>query len=177
MRRIAFLGFALSLWTVCQLCGVTGQQITTRPTGAIDGPATTLPTDPLQRAATKALRGDFGPLKPWQRNGYAAALKRGVTVQGKAWVTSYYPSEGFWPGKPTRSGIGVSLRSAAVCRREWQSLRGRWVWTAAYGLRVIEDTGANSNHKYAARKGADRWLDFYFLRNHPANPVTPFAIW
>ena len=49
MRRLALLGLAGSLWAVCHLCGVTGQRLVTRPAEAADGPATTLPADPLQR--------------------------------------------------------------------------------------------------------------------------------
>jgi len=134
-----------------------------------------LPEDPLQRCATKALRGDYGPLKPWQRDGYAAALAQGTTVQGRAWVTSYYPAEGFPRGQHCRSGIGVSERSAAVRSCDWTKHRGQWVWTAAYGIRVVEDTGANSNHRAALRHGADLWLDYWFPRARNGNPVTPFA--
>jgi len=139
--------------------------------------AADLPQDPLQRCATKALRGDFGTIKPWQAKGYRAALTEGVTVQGKAWVTSYYPQEGFWRGKPTRSGIGVTERSAAVQRRDWQRHRGAYVWTQAYGLRIVEDTGANSNTRVARNRGAGIWLDYWFPRPYRANPVTKYAIW
>ena len=134
-----------------------------------------LPADLLQRCATKALRGDFGKLKSWQRAGYAAALQHGATVQGRAWTTSYYPSEGFPRGQHCRSGIGVSERSAAVRSCDWRKCRGCYVWTAAYGIRVVEDTGANSNHGVACRKGADIWLDYWFPRARNANPVTPYA--
>jgi len=136
-----------------------------------------LPTDPLQRCATKALRGDFGKLKFWQAKGYQTAITKGVTVQGKAWVTSYYPQEGFRRGKPTRSGIGVTERSAAVQRRDWQRHRGDYVWTQAYGLRIVEDTGANSNTRVAKNRGANIWLDYWFPRPYRANPVTSYAIW
>ena len=138
--------------------------------------APALPQDPFLRCATKALRGDYGKLKPWQRRGYAYGLKHRVTCWGKAWTTSYYPAEGFYRGKPTRSGIGVSERSAAICSSKWRTHRGRYVWTQAYGIRVIEDTGADNNQRVARRKGCRLWLDYWYPRNHPANPITPFVI-
>lgn len=141
------------------------------------GHAQQLPEDPLQRCAHKALRGDYGRLQPWQRRGYELARRTGATIQGRAWVTSYYPSEGFRRGQSTRSGVGVSARSAAVARHRWARLRGRYVWTAAYGLRVIEDTGANRNDQVARRKGADLWLDYWFPHPRNQNPVTGYAIW
>jgi len=115
------------------------------------------------------------PLKPWQKSGYQAALAQGVTVQGRAWCTSYYEAEGFPRGQGTRSGIGVSERSAAVTRDTWQQHRGQWVWTAAYGIRVVEDTGANSNRAAARRHGASIWLDYWWPRSRNRNPVTLYA--
>ena len=139
--------------------------------------ATELPSDPFQRTAVKALRGDFGKLKPWQVSGYKAGLTAGVTVQGLAWVTSYYPQEGFYRGKGTRSRVGVSERSAAVSRATWAQRRGMYVWTAAYGIRIIEDSGATSNDRVARRKGADTWVDKWFPRPMNRNPVTLYAMW
>ena len=131
--------------------------------------------DPLQACAAKALRGDFGTIPNWKLKVYQKVAAQGLTAQGKAWVTSYYPSEGFPRGQHTRSGIGVSERSAAVYRRDWKRLRGCYVWTAAYGLRVVEDTGANSNHRHAIRNNADIWLDYWFPRPMRGNPVTAYA--
>lgn len=135
-----------------------------------------LPNDPLQRCAIKALRGDYGRLKTWQRRGYEKALKRRITVQGLAWVTSYYPQEGFHAGDVTRSGVGVSQRSAACIEARWKKWQGRFVWTAAYGLRIIEDMGANSNEVVARKKGARIWFDYWFPRPYRQNPVTKFAV-
>ena len=134
-----------------------------------------LPHDPFQRVAIKALRGDYGQLRPWQKAGYASGLAQGVTVQGTAWVTSYYPAEGFRRGKATRSGIGVSERSAAVTRDTWYQRRGQWVWTQSYGIRVVEDTGANFNRAAAHKHGASIWLDYWWPVPHNRNPVTAYA--
>lgn len=134
-----------------------------------------LPTDPLQRCAHRALRGDFGRIHQWQGDGYRAAIASGATVQGTAWVTSYYPSEGFVEGQCTRSGNGVSLRSAAVRRADWRQRRGQYIWTAAYGIRIVEDTGADRNQRIAQRRGAEIWLDYWFRGPKRGNPVTPYA--
>lgn len=133
-----------------------------------------LPSDPLQRCAARALYGDFGKLNPWQTSGYKAAVEDGVTVQGLAWVTGYYPWE--HDGHNTRSGRKPSLRSAAVQRRDYHACLFRYVWTSAYGLRIVEDSGANSNTRVARRYGADRWLDYYWRTRHDRNPVTEYAI-
>jgi hypothetical protein len=134
----------------------------------------TLPTDPLQACATRAMRGDFGRLKPWQELGYRQALATGATVQGSAWVTSYYPWE--HDGHRTRSGRKPSHRSAAVQSRDFKRQVFRFCWTGAYGLRIVEDSGANRNTRYARHKGADAWLDYYWQTRHDRNPVTAYAI-
>lgn len=157
------------------LAGATPARQTYTEPQPCAGESSPLPADLLQRCATKALRGDFGKLAGWQEDGYQRALDKGITVQGKAWVTSYYPAEGFYRGKHTASGRGVSERSAAVCQRERHMLLRHYVWTAAYGMRIVEDTGANSNHRVASRKGADRWIDYWFARPHNHNPVTAYA--
>lgn len=142
-----------------------------------------LPQDPLQRCATKAINGDFGKLKDWQAKGYKLAIKHGVTVQGKAWVTSYFPSEGFREGDCTASGRGVSIRSAAVKINDFKKLKLMYVWTNYYGIRIVEDCGANSNLRKAQSQykkdhpiqSAKIWLDYWFPHRRGDNPVTPYA--
>ena len=41
--------------------------------------------------ANKALAGDFGKLKPWQRKGYENGLRRHKVK--RCWLTQYYPQE------------------------------------------------------------------------------------
>jgi hypothetical protein len=173
MRRTTIIAVALAA-TLAGWASATEEQ-TTGACAPIVAQTPDLPTDPLQRVAQKAIRGDFGVIPAWKLNGYKAALATGATVQGRAWVTSYYPSEGFYEGKRTRSGIGVTMRSAAVQRADWKRFRGCWVWTAAYGIRLVEDTGANSNTRVARSKGADRWLDYWFPKARNGNPVTEYA--
>ena len=145
-------------------CCPQAPQHTTAPERAL------LPGDPFQRAATKALRGDYGPLKDWQANAYAWGLAQGVTCTETACVTTYYPQEGFWRGKPMRSGKGVNDRYAAVYSSDWRELRGCYVWVMPAenldgvvfgGMRQVMDTGANSNASIAAEWFADRWLDYW----------------
>lgn len=174
MRRTTIIAVALAA-TLAGLTSATEEQTAGACAPIVAQTPDALPSDPLQRVAQKAIRGDFGVIPAWKLNGYKAALATGATVQGRAWVTSYYPSEGFYEGKPTRSGIGVTLRSAAVQRADWKRFRGCWVWTAAYGIRLVEDTGANSNTRVARSKGADRWLDYWFPKARNGNPVTEYA--
>jgi hypothetical protein len=152
------------------------------------GPATPVgidgKPDALQVCAAKALHGDFGRLKPWQTTGYRQALSTGATVQGTAWVTGYYPYECMRRDRKTgkrvlcntRSGRKPTLRSAAVRYDAFNDHVFQFCWTGAYGLRVVEDSGANSNTRYARHKGADAWLDYYWQTRHDRNPVTPYAI-
>ncbi len=146
-----------------------------------------LPADPFQRCAVKALRGDYGMLADWQRRGYQAGLAAGVTVQGTATVTTYYPQEGCYRGKAMRSGVGVTERYAACLRREWPRLRGSYVWVQPTmnsqgrlvgGIRQIMDTGANSNHsRFGTRMGSDRWLDYWYPTPTELVRRAPYAIW
>ncbi len=146
-----------------------------------------LPADPFQRCAVKALRGDYGTLADWQRRGYQAGLAAGVTVQGTATVTTYYPQEGFPRGQATRSGAGVCEKHAACLRREWPRLRGSYVWVQPTtnsqgrlvgGLRQIMDTGADSNHRrFGTRMGSDRWLDYWYPTPTELVRRAPYAIW
>lgn len=115
-----------------------------------------LPTDPMRRCAVKALRGDYGELQAWQREGYEAALRRQPLIL-RAWVTTYYPSEGFPRGQMCRWGIGVSERVAAANKLPPKT----WVWHPRTGIRQVWDTGAHSNDRRASRLGADLWIDFW----------------
>jgi hypothetical protein len=139
-------------------------------------PGSLLSDDPFQCCARRALRGDFGPLEQWQRNAYAWGLAQGVTVQGTATLTTYYPQEGHRRGDEMRSGIGVNERYAAVLQREWRPLQQCYVWVEPTlnsrgqwvgGIRQVMDTGANSNHRrFALRYGTDRWLDYWYPQPH-----------
>ena len=119
-----------------------------------------LPADPCLRCAVKALRGDFGPLEPWQRVGYEQALRHGV-VWADAWVTQYYPQEGHHRGDETRWGYRVDERCAAA-----NELPGfSFVWSNRFGLRQVLDTGADRNDRVArSRWGAEHWVDIWVPR-------------
>jgi len=115
-----------------------------------------LPDEPLQRCATKALSGWFGELEDWQREGYERALQ-GDVRQVRAWVTTYFPEEGFPRGQTTRYGHGVDERCVAANLLPAYT----WVWHPRTGIRQVLDTGARRNDRVARRKGADLWLDFW----------------
>lgn len=118
-------------------------------------PATDLPSDPFQRTATKALRGDYGKLATWQRAGYAAGLQQGVTVSRCLVLTQYNGNEA--SGKRDRRGRACTMRTAASNRIPENS----YIWTERTGLRQVLDTGARSNDVIARRKGGI-WCDIWF---------------
>ena len=116
-----------------------------------------LPADPFRRTATLALRGAYGPLKPWQREGYARGLALGVTCSKRVWTTCFYGTEGC--GRRCRYGR-CSMSTAAANRLPF----GCYVWHPFTGLRRIEDRGSHANDARADRKGADLWVDVWYPR-------------
>lgn len=134
-----------------------------------------LPTDPFQRCATKALRGDFGKLADWQRAAYKRGLAQGVTAGRKAWLTAYYGTRP--DGRRDRYGNPCTWRHAAA--RDEQVPRNAYIWTAESGLRQVLDTGAKSNISRARAKGACTWIDAWLpspRHNHWGSTVTPLAV-
>ncbi len=118
--------------------------------------AHSLPADAFQRCAVKALRGDYGPLQEWQRVAYQRGLDIGAR-QVRAWVTTYYPEEGFPRGQMCRWGYPVSERVAAA-----NLLPARtFIWLPEAGVRQVLDTGARSNDAVAQRLGGSLWLDIW----------------
>lgn len=112
------------------------------------------PADDFQRCRAKALRGDFGVLKPWQYEAYLRA--EGVTVRpGRLWVTHYWPAEGRQSQVDCRGNRCTS--TTAACNALGY---GTVVWLSnPCGLRVIRDRGARRNDRQARRYKADFWLD------------------
>lgn len=116
-----------------------------------------LPTDPFQRCAVKALRGDYGTLKPWQAKGYALGLERSVKANAKVWLTVYYGNRRH--GQIDRRGRKCTMRTAAAT----SIAENAYVWCSPPGeLRQILDTGSKRNDGRARRKGAERWVDFWY---------------
>lgn len=110
-----------------------------------------LPDDPLQRASAKALRGDFGPLQPWQRQWYER-------VQGAeiAPVTVNATQYGLWD--PQRYKGDTYHIACNVLPR------GTVVWLEATGmLHVVTNRGASSNDRTARGKPwyAAYWIDVW----------------
>lgn len=149
-------------------------QIATLFAATLAAPAD-LPRDPFQRAATKALAGQFGDLHHWQRDAYARGLAAGVTADKRAWLTAYYGTRP--DGKRDRYGRPCTLRHAAA--RDEQVPRRAFVWTAESGIRQVLDTGAKSNIRRARAKGAHVWIDAWLpspSHNTWGSTVTPLAV-
>jgi len=149
-------------------------QIATLFAATLAAPAD-LPRDPFQRAATKALAGQFGELHHWQRDAYARGLSAGVTADRTAWLTAYYGTR--TDGKRDRYGRPCTMRHAAA--RDEQVPRRAFVWTAQSGIRQVLDTGARSNMSRARKKGADVWIDAWLpspAHNSWGSTVTPLAV-
>lgn len=118
-------------------------------------PVPDLPSDPFQYAATKALRGDYGKLATWQREGYTAGLQQGVTVSRCLVLTQFNGREA--SGKIDRRGRACTMRTAASNRIPEYS----YIWTERTGLRQVLDTGASSNDRKARGIGGT-WVDIWF---------------
>ena len=149
-------------------------QIATLFAATLAAPAD-LPRDPFQRAATKALAGQFGDLHHWQRDAYARGLAAGVTADKRAWLTAYYGTRP--DGKRDRYGRPCTLRHAAA--RDEQVPKRAYIWTAESGIRQVLDTGAKSNRRRAREKGADVWIDAWLpspAHNPWGSTVTPLAV-
>jgi hypothetical protein len=119
------------------------------------------PDCPYELMAIRSIRGEFGDLEKWQERGYTKLLDEGG-VKKTAWVTQYYPSEGFPRGQGTRWGVGVDERVIAANELPASS----WVILLNVGIRQVLDTGANSNDSVARRKGADHWLDLWVPKSN-----------
>ena len=146
--------WALIILAVCKSCSADG-----------------LPEDPFRRAATKALRGDFGTLKPWQRQGYERGLAQGVTANTPLVLTAYLGTER--DGRIDRRGRqlpgpnGTGMETCASNRIPENS----WVW-AREELRQVRDCGSLRNDfcklfRQACRLGGvsvseAHWVDYWW---------------
>lgn len=139
------------------LVALTLAGIVTSPAVAADGDAC---REQFRQCATKALRGDFGRLKPWQRRAYERGLTRGVTT-ARVWMTTYFPSEGYARGEGCAYGYGCSEEVAAANALPAHTVV--WVAKPAH-LRVVGDTGARGNDRAARRRGGAWWLDLWVPR-------------
>ena len=117
--------------------------------------------DPFQHVARRALSGQYGRLRDWQKRGYEAGLRQGVTATTRLVLTQYNGDEpsghvdGY--GQPCDPGRGNPIRVAASNRIK----RGSWIWTEATGLREVRDCGSHANDGRAARLHGI-WVDSWF---------------
>ena len=135
-------------------------------------------SDPFRLCAERALAGYWGPLKPWQQQWYRLGLERGLTVQGRAKVTSFGPWE-----NPRMSGgpfcwVGpVRIRlDAAHCAANPELPKGSIVWTP-YGLRFVVDRGGwvRLGRPYT-RPGETANLDYWSPRPLPTLRGAPYLV-
>ena len=127
-------------------------------------PSPDLPSDPFQRTATKALRGDYGKLQRWQHEGYSRGLRAGVTTSRTLVLTQYNGREA--SGKRDRRGRACTMRTAASNRIPENS----YIWTERTGLRQVLDTGAHSNDRKARGIGGT-WCDIWYpTASHAREP-------
>jgi hypothetical protein len=120
------------------------------------------PQDALTICATKALRGDFGKLKPWQERWYRNALDHGA-ARHRVWETQYGP----WDRHPFK---GDDYHLAAN-----ELPMGTVVWIYPPGqLRKVMTTGAHRNDRIARGKkfkdgtscGYEFWADVWTRTKH-----------
>lgn len=134
-----------------------------------------LPDEVFTRTATRALRGDFGPLHDWQRAAYKRGLALGVMADRRAWLTAYY---GTHPdGRRDRYGNPCTWRTAAA--RDEQVPPRSYVWTPQSGIRQVLDTGSRANIRRARARGACTWIDAWLPSrryNTWGAVVTPLAV-
>lgn len=135
---LAAAGMLLS--TLAGISGVSHSQQATEARVPIvppdAAPATeVLPSDPLQRCATKALRGDFGRIPAWQLALYRGVIERGVTVQCRVKRTNYCPK-----CSGTKCADGSRVRRG-ICAAPKRIPMHSIVWTATDGLLKVCDRG------------------------------------
>lgn len=145
---------------------------------------TVLPLDPFQRCAIKALRGDFGTLRSWQRDAYLWGLTQRVHCCGVAKVTAYGhkwdPAE-MAGGTETASGSRVHLGG---CAANPELPFGTLIWTTR-GLRYVTDRGGwvklgrvrvRGKMKSVTNARETANLDYYAWESVPTLRSTPWAM-
>ena len=155
----------------------------TAPGAHVAPQAPTLPTDPFQRVAVRAIAGEFGTLKDWQYVAYSIGLERGVTCQGYTYLTSYGPWESpSISGGPYASqslpGGRRRLLNTTMCASDRGLPFGTVIWANGC-LRVVRDRGGwvTVPRARAKHKRNDRNLDFYTLiRDQHYSRSTPYAV-
>ena len=138
LRILSMIGLVVSLTCLCKFAFAD------------------LPSDPFQRCATKALRGDFPGAPQWKLDVYDRGLSLGVTTCYQFLVTAYLGTEP--DGRVDSRGNRCTWRTAASNRVPY----GSYIWTEQWGIRKVLDCGARSNDKRADRAGCHAWADMWF---------------
>lgn len=101
--------------------------------------------------AVKALAGEFGALKPWQKRAYQRGLASPASARSaRVMLTTYGPWDpGHYKG---------SVESAAANELP----QGTMIWIPYPShLRAISTTGAHSNDREARERGDECWTDLW----------------
>ena len=136
-----------------------------KPTGQVQPGGLPDYSNRFARTAVKALRGDYGKLHDWQREGYQRGLTQGSTTTQVFVLTQYNAREGR-SGRVDSKGNPCTWRTAASNKIK----RGKYIWTEITGMRQILDCGASSNdyceefRKALSRAGftSGKWVDIWF---------------
>ena len=121
-----------------------------------------------QQVAHDALAGKWGPLAPWQEEGYAL-IAAGKAERKVAWITYYLSGESGCDnvtasGQPTIEGKTASMLGLRFPSKKHPDRRWGYALVSlpkGFTLRRIEDTGSSANQGRAERKGAQTWIDLY----------------
>ena len=154
MRRATIAGLAVALVSILPAHSQTAEAAAPIIAQAEPPSPEVLPNAPLQRCATKALRGDFGTVPAWKLDAYRHVIERRLTAQGRAKRTTYCPScSGLTcaDGSRVRPGICAASRNIPM---------HAIVWLASDGLLKVCDRGG--------------WVD---LRHVRRGETANFDVW
>lgn len=132
MRRTTIVAVALAA-TLAGWASATEEQ--TEACAPIVAQTPDLPTDPLQRVAQKAIRGDFGVIPAWKLAIYRKVVEKGITADNVAKRTTYCP---YCSGKKCADGSRVRR---GICAASPNIPMHSIIWLASDGLLKVCDRG------------------------------------
>jgi len=142
---------------VVSLAGGTSSPETNKPTGKVGVYQYTTLADPLQRCASKAVSGVYGPLPSWKLALYKKVLDQDLTVAGRVKRTNYCPQ-----CSGTHCADGSRVRRG-VCAAPKSIPMHSIIWTQTDGLLKVCDRGGavkSAPSKYL-RKGEAHVIDVW----------------
>lgn len=162
MRRTTIVAVALAA-TLAGLTSATEEQ-TAGACAPIVAQTPDLPTDPLQRVAQKALRGDFGVIPAWKLAIYRKVVEKGLTAEKVAKRTSYCRK-----CAGTRCADGSRVRRG-ICAASPNIPMHSVIWLASDGLLKVCDRGG------LVQVGRARWRGKWYNCTK-GNETANFDVW